>query len=150
MYYCKNCGEPYMTGDVVMCIKCGTAKGQGRNFCYNCGKPLTSGGVVCSNCGIANKQSPAPGAKSKIAAGLLGIFLGVFGVHNFYLGYTVKAVIQLVLSVSAILICCCTFFIGAIFSVMIIVGVWVWSLVEAIMILAGRIDTDAEGNSLAD
>lgn len=33
---------------------------------------------------------------------------------------------------------------------MIIVGVWVWSLVEAIMILAGRIDTDAKGNPLAD
>ena len=29
--------------------------------------------------------------KSKMAAGLLGIFLGAFGVHNFYLGYTTKA-----------------------------------------------------------
>lgn len=28
-----------------------------------------------------------PNAKSKMAAGLLGIFLGSFGVHNFYLGY---------------------------------------------------------------
>ena len=35
--------------------------------------------------------------KSKIAAGLLGIFLGSFGVHNFYLGYTGKAVAQLLL-----------------------------------------------------
>lgn len=25
--------------------------------------------------------------KSRIAAGLLGIFLGCYGVHNFYLGY---------------------------------------------------------------
>lgn len=31
----------------------------------------------------------------KIAAGLLGIFLGTLGVHNFYLGYTGKAVAQL-------------------------------------------------------
>ena len=29
MYYCKNCGEPYMTDEAVMCIKCGVAKGQG-------------------------------------------------------------------------------------------------------------------------
>lgn len=36
--------------------------------------------------------------KSKMAAGLLGIFLGAFGVHNFYLGYTTKAVIQLCLT----------------------------------------------------
>ena len=35
--------------------------------------------------------------KSKIGAGLLGIFLGGFGVHNFYLGYKDKAIAQLFL-----------------------------------------------------
>lgn len=44
-----------------------------------------------------------PNAKSKMAAGLLGIFLGSFGVHNFYLGYTTKAVIQLVCTIVGIL-----------------------------------------------
>ena len=34
--------------------------------------------------------------KSKIIAGILGIFLGGFGIHNFYLGRTTRAVIQLV------------------------------------------------------
>ena len=23
MYFCKNCGEPYMTDEAVMCVKCG-------------------------------------------------------------------------------------------------------------------------------
>lgn len=90
MYYCKNCGEPYMTDEAVMCIKCGVAKGQGNNYCHNCGKPLAPDAAVCLNCGVANKQAPAPDAKSKLVAGLLGIFLGTFGVHNFYLGYTGK------------------------------------------------------------
>lgn len=27
MYFCKNCGEPYMTDEAVMCVKCGVAKG---------------------------------------------------------------------------------------------------------------------------
>jgi len=36
--------------------------------------------------------------KSKMVAGLLGIFLGAFGVHKFYLGYTKEAVIMLVIS----------------------------------------------------
>ncbi len=36
--------------------------------------------------------------KSKLAAGLLGIFLGGFGVHRFYLGYTTMGVIQIVVS----------------------------------------------------
>lgn len=106
MYYCKNCGEPYMTDEAVMCIKCGVAKGQGSNYCHNCGKPLAPDAAVCLNCGVANKQAPAPDAKSKLVAGLLGIFLGGFGVHNFYLGYTGKAVTQLVLSIVGLLLSC--------------------------------------------
>lgn len=106
MYFCKNCGEPYMTDEAVMCVKCGVAKGQGNNYCHNCGKPLAPDAAVCLNCGVANKQAPAPDAKSKLVAGLLAIFLGTFGVHNFYLGYTGKAVTQLVLSIVGILLCC--------------------------------------------
>lgn len=64
--------------------------------------------------------------KSKLAAGLLGIFLGCFGVHNFYLGNTGKAVAQLLLTVIGWII-----FIGpAIASI--------WGLVEGIMILASH------------
>jgi TM2 domain-containing membrane protein YozV len=37
--------------------------------------------------------------KSKVAAGLLGIFLGGFGVHKFYLGFPVAGVIMLAVSV---------------------------------------------------
>src|SRR5215218_1174928 len=69
-------------------------------------------------------QVPAVGAdgqplKSKMTAGLLGIFLGGFGVHNFYLGNTNKAIIQIVVT----LVTCG---IGSI-----------WGLIEGIMILTG-------------
>ena len=40
----------------------------------------------------------APGTKNHIAAGLLGIFLGVFGVHKFYLGYSKEGIIMLLVS----------------------------------------------------
>jgi len=40
--------------------------------------------------------------KSKVAAGLLGIFLGCFGAHNFYLGYTGRAVAQLLITLLSI------------------------------------------------
>ena len=36
--------------------------------------------------------------KEKLPAGLLGIFLGAFGAHKFYLGYTKEAVIMLLIS----------------------------------------------------
>lgn len=38
---------------------------------------------------------PSGGADKKLVAGLLGILLGGFGVHKFYLGYTKEGIIQI-------------------------------------------------------
>lgn len=110
-------------------------------FCPNCGKELKEGADICLNCGKAiRKEGIAnPGAKSKIAAGILGIFLGSLGVHNFYLGYTNKAVGQLLLT----LVGWCFFGLGPVIA-------GVWGLIEGILILTGSIHTDAEGNELAN
>ncbi len=111
-------------------------------FCSNCGAELKEEQDVCLKCGVkVNKTSDGnlsnnPNVKSKIAAGLLGIFLGCFGVHNFYLGYTGKAVAQLLITV---LSC---------FVLSIISGIW--GLIEGILILTGSINTDANGNQLVD
>jgi TM2 domain-containing membrane protein YozV len=40
---------------------------------------------ACPNCGARLRRS-ARGDKSKIAAGLLALFLGGLGIHKFYLG----------------------------------------------------------------
>ncbi len=108
-------------------------------FCPNCGNEIKDGADICLNCGKAVKKEGSntnPGGKSKIAAGLLGIFLGSFGVHNFYLGYTGKAVAQLLITILT-----CGF--GAAIS-------GVWALIEGILILTGSINTDADGNELAN
>lgn len=55
-----------------------------------------------------------------------------------------KAVTQLVLSIVGILLCC------VVVGVFIVMGVGIWGLVEGIMILTGKIDTDGKGNPLAD
>jgi len=73
-------------------------------------------------------------AKSKVTAGLLGLFLGFLGVHNFYLGYIAKGVIQLILSLT---------YCGLAISVP-------WAFIEAIVILAGGIKTDGQGRPLKD
>ncbi|CED91714.1 TM2 domain [Actinomyces succiniciruminis] len=59
--------------------------------------------------------------KSKVAAGLLGIFLGSLGVHNFYLGYTGKAVAQLLITLLSL------GFLAVVSAI--------WGLVEGIIIL---------------
>ena len=136
--YCKNCGNP-IDENAAGCTQCGVPKGQGTQFCSNCGTQLAPGAAVCMACGYAtapNGNIAAPGAKSKMAAGLLGIFLGVFGVHNFYLGYTGKAIAQLLISVLS-----CGFL--ALVSE-------IWGLIEGIMILSGSINTDGKGNPLGD
>ena len=83
IYFCKNCGEQYQTEEAVLCVKCGVSKGVGNNYCHHCGKPVTPDTAVCLNCGVpCNAAGSAvsgngnPEAKSKLAAGLLGIFLG--------------------------------------------------------------------------
>ncbi len=80
-----------------------------------------------------NGQVPPPiyGQKSKVAAGILGIMLGYLGVHNFYLGFTGKAVAQLLITV---LTCGA----GGVIS-------GIWGLIEGIMILTGSIAYDANG-----
>ena len=135
--YCKNCGNP-IDPNAAVCLNCGCAKGTGLSYCANCGQPVAPGAAVCTNCGFATNQVavPNPNAKSKLVAGLLGIFLGCFGVHNFYLGYTGKAVAQVLISV---LSC---------FTLSFVSGVW--GLVEGIMILCGNINKDAKGNLLKD
>lgn len=143
--YCKNCGEQYASDEAVICVKCGTKKGEGTNFCHNCGKELQPGSDVCLNCGVSAKQRVVnEDAKSKLVAGLLGIFLGAFGVHNFYLGYTKKAVIQAVCTAVGIILTCIG--IGA----LIVLGIQIWGLIEGIMILAGNINVDGNGEPLKE
>ncbi len=134
--FCKNCGNE-MADIAAVCVKCGVAKGNGNNFCPNCGTATVPGACICTTCGVAlTPPIPVGMQKSKIAAGLLGIFLGSFGVHNFYLGYNGKAVAQLLIT----LLSCG---IGAAVTS-------IWGLIEGVLILTGSINTDAKGIPLGE
>lgn len=92
----------------------------------------------------AAQQQPGYGyaQKSKIVAGLLGLFLGGLGVHNFYLGYTGKAVAQLLLTLIGWII-----LVGPIIS-------GIWALIEAVLILCSSYGSswhrDGRGQELQD
>ena len=108
-------------------------------FCPNCGNELSEGADVCTKCGkmVSSGSNPATGSKNKIAAALLAFFLGAFGVHNFYLGYTGRGVAQLLLTLIGWLL----LFLGPAIA-------GIWAFVEFILILTGGISTDAQGNPL--
>ncbi len=70
-------------------------------FCFACGTLLDARAELCPSCGI--RQMPPPGqsidsalGRSRIVAALLGIFLGIFGIHKFYLGKTGQGLVYLV------------------------------------------------------
>ena len=126
-------------------------------FCKDCGKEIEEGREYCVDCEAKANTTEATGTeevvndnttttsttatkstepKSKMAAGLLGIFLGALGIHNFYLGNTGKALAQLLITVLS-----CSFLSP-------VSGIW--GLIEGIMILTGSINTDANGVPLKD
>ena len=128
------------------CPNCGSILVDGAAFCNHCGTPVATPAQPYAPAGTpvtptadpyqqpvygqqpVYRQQPTYGqptvpanSKSKVAAGLLGIFLGALGIHKFYMGYTKAGIIMLLVSLL-------TLGIGAI--VMEIIG-----LIEGIMYL---------------
>ncbi len=96
-------------------------KGADEAFCSSCGAIIKKEAEICPKCGVRQKSAgKSYGAevseKSRLVAFLLCTFLGVIGVHRFYVGKVTSGVMQILFGWA-------TFFI--------------WPLVDWIMILAG-------------
>ncbi|WP_076003521.1 TM2 domain-containing protein [Dehalogenimonas formicexedens] len=123
------------------CARCGTEISETAKFCKKCGtmvaNPITEQSQpptqLAQNIEV-NRNPPTTqfSPKSKIAAGLLGIFLGGLGIHRFYLGYTGFGIAQIAVTVV-------TLGIGGI-----------WGFIEGILILTGTFKKDAKGLLLKD
>lgn len=77
-----------------------TTKQPGQKYCHSCGKTMSETAVTCPHCGamnpLVNGTSGMTEMQSKrIAAGLLAILLGAFGVYKFYLGDTSMGILYL-------------------------------------------------------
>ncbi|MGD0152950.1 MAG: TM2 domain-containing protein [Thermacetogeniaceae bacterium] len=129
--FCRNCGKE-VPELAVVCIGCGCPPQAGSKYCQNCAAETSAPQEICIKCGVKLAKAQPEGAKSKIAAGLLGIFLGSIGVHRFYLGYVGIGIAQIIVTLV-------TFGIGGI-----------WGFIEGILILTGTINKDAKGQPLAN
>ena len=150
------------TGEsMASCPYCGAALDVEARRCRKCGstiEPQVSGSpptvtqppvqvIIQTGAPTVAPREPYPlvpdAGKSRLAAGLLGIFLGVFGVHRFYLGYVKIGAIQLGL----------TLVLGSLLrsvGSIVVLMVGIWGFVEGIMILTGSIDRAAKGRPLTD
>jgi len=105
-------------------------------YCVNCGKELSDQAVYCPNCGHPTRRpGMAPGfrgdktvsQRSRLAALLFCLFLGLLGVHRFYVGKVGTGVLMLIT----------------------IGGFGIWALIDLIMIVVGGF-TDFEGKYVLD
>lgn len=158
--FCRRCGH-VLTPDAQRCPSCGTPVAGAAGPVG----PIPASASYAAG-SVPPPQTPPPGGnptpgavppppyynvpspgpyyppavpKNRVAAGLLGIFLGGLGIHNFYLGYTQKAIIQLVVSI-----------VGTLLSVLVlpalaVAAMGIWGFVEGIMILTGHIAVDGRG-----
>lgn len=122
--YCRNCGKE-VHEKAVACPACGVPPKSEKKFCSNCGATTLPIQAICTKCGISLGSGAAAGSKGKVAAGLLGIFLGWIGIHKFYLGYNKEGLIMLLVSLLGGMISC-----GAATGIMSVIG-----LIEGIIYL---------------
>lgn len=131
--FCRNCANT-LADQAVACPKCGVAPWTGNRHCWSCAEPTAQGAVMCVKCGVSLVNTQAGTLrKSRLAAGLMNLLLpliGVSGIGRIYMGYVGLGVAQLVVG----LITCG---IGGL-----------WSLIDGIVILSGKPETDAKGQPL--
>lgn len=135
---CPNCGAS-LSPDSTRCVKCGShvqpaaqpvyQQVAGQQTAAPPAPPVQQQQQTPYQMPYQQQQPMAMDApRSKLAAALLAIFLGWFGVHNFYLGHIARGVIQLVLTLLSPVLLCLT---------LPIVGIWVF--IEFILILTGSL-----------
>ncbi len=119
--YCRNCARQ-LADNAEFCVDCGQPPLRGEKFCFNCGKETAPNTEICAHCG-AHVLSGS--SKELGTAAVLSMFLGVFGVDRFYLGYTGLGILKL-----------CT-----------LGGCGIWALVDMFLIILKKLP-DAQGRPL--
>ena len=135
--FCRNCGTELGYKEDP-CKKCNYKRGFGVDYCPDCGAETEARARKCPECKATLFVMRNTKPRNRVVATLLAFFIGMFGIHNFYLGYTKKAVAQL-------LIC--------LLGSCLVVGplaASVWGLIDGIMILCGKITTDGNGIPMKD
>ena len=141
---------------LINCSECGKQVSDKATCCPNCGNPIAKAAeprVESSETGgrqdkfferierierERHERELSKSDKSRLAYVLLGLSLGVLGIHNFYAGRTGRGVRQIVLFVLGLLLTA----IGIGFLLLLILFIW-------ILVDICSVTTDADGKNLS-
>lgn len=146
---------------MIICSNCGAQINGTVNFCPNCGNQIPVQNTVSVTQVSVPAETPPQNIspKSRLAALLLGIFLGRFGVHNFYLGRIGRGIAQVGMFLSGFICYFITVFTLAVrtnkylvnsstselylillipIAIILILAPCIWSLVEWILVACGK------------
>lgn len=138
--YCTNCGRPLKDGEVCACMKEDNTQTEQKNGTTYYEPPQQQ--FYTENVYHYAPTDPAnyPAdyvPRNRYIAAVLALTLGIFGVHNFYLGRKEKASTQLVLTILGLLI-----IVGPLIT-------YVWSIMDLLQILT-KDQTDGNGYNLTN
>lgn len=159
MKICKTCGRA-MDDNYNVCPYCGVSpdvvpqqenaqpehaapeQQYNQQYQYNNVPPYQQGAPLRGDFSQKTEipeYTPAPRPqRSAYVAAFLSIFLGMFGVHNFYLDRKNRALTQLLITVIGTAI---TFGAAAL-------AMEIWAVIEGLKILRGEINTDGTGEMI--
>lgn len=96
-------------------------------FCRGCGKEIHETAPTCPHCGAPQTGAKGVSASEKriLPAAILCFFLGVLGIHRFYVGKIGTGILQLIT----------------------LGGLGIWALIDFVMIVIGSFK-DKQGNKI--
>lgn len=113
---CRYCGSDLKTTTKRTCPFCSKSISPTAKVCPHCGDDVSFGIEVTSGIsGVPASQTIALTTKSRGTFIILGVLLGLLGIHNFYAGYYGKGAAQLAITVV----------LGWVYIGIIITAVWV-------------------------